>query len=313
MNKDKEKIDWSEECWKEMLVYQRRYMWLEDTLDKLATWFGLKPGMTAVDVGCGLGYLGYIYWPYFGEGGRYFGVDISAELIKEAEEKAKQWAKGGEASFKVGDAYKLPFPDDFTDLVMCHILLIHLEKPELALNEMIRVVKPGGIVVCHEPDNVSTLLTIRYPSLPELEIEKQLLIAKIVITANKGRIKLGLGDWSIGRKITGMMKRLDLTDIGVRINDRAYYIEPPYEGPLQQYHLEHVKKQWLDEKRHKTWMDRLKEGFLAAGGDPRDFERYRGLDQRIMSTIRRQIENGEFFQCGSGDIYVTKGRKGERI
>ncbi|MGB7063294.1 MAG: methyltransferase domain-containing protein [Candidatus Zixiibacteriota bacterium] len=311
MTQDKEKIDWSDECWKESLVYQRKCMWLEDTVAKLAGWLGLKPGMTAVDVGCGLGYLGYTYWPYIGQRGRYLGVDISPELVNDAQKASEEWAKGGEASFKVGDAYKLPFPDDFADVVMSHIVFIHLEEPERALAEMIRVAKPGGLVVSHEPDNVSTLLTIRYPSLPELEIDELLLIAKIALTYNKGRIKLGLGDWSIGRKVAGMMKRLDLTDIGVRINDRAYYIEPPYEGLLQQYHLEHVKKQWLDEKRHKTWLGRMKAGFLAGGGEPGDFERYEELDGRIMSTIRRQVENGEFFQCGSGDIYVTKGKKPE--
>jgi len=309
MTHHKEKIDWSDQCWKEMLVYQRKCMWLEDTVDKLAAWLGLKPGMTAVDVGCGLGYLGYTYWPYFGKGGQYMGVDISPELVRDAGKASEEWAKEGNASFKVGDAYKLPLPNDFADLVMCQIVLMHLGRPQDALAEMIRLAKPGGVIACHEPDNVSTVLTIRYPSLPELEIDELLLIAKIALTYNKGRIKLGLGDWSIGRKVPRMMKELRLTDIGVRINDRAYYIEPPYEGLLQQYHLEHVKKQWLDEKRRATWMGRLKEGFLAAGGDPGDFDRYRELDRRIMSAIGRQVEKGEFFQCGSGDIYITKGKK----
>jgi len=309
MDQDKKRIDWSEKCWKEMLVYQRKSMWLEDTLDKFAAWLGLKPGMTAVDVGCGLGYLGYTYWPYFGKGGRYFGVDISPELIREAEDIAKEWSKGGEASFKVGDAYNLPFPDDFADLAMCHIVLIHLEKPELALAEMIRMAKPGGLIMCQEPDNVSTMLTRQYPSMPDLEIEEQLLIAKIVITYNIGRIKLGLGDWSIGRKIPRMMKKLGLSNIGVRINDRAYYLEPPYEGPLQQYHLEWAKKKYLDENQHQTWRDQLKDGFLAGGGDPEDFRRYRELDDRIISIVRRQIEDGEYFECGSGDMYVIRGRK----
>lgn len=313
MSQDKKKIDWSEECWKEMLVYQRKSMWFEDTVDKLAAWLGLKHGMTAVDVGCGLAYLGYTYWPYFGEGGQYFGVDLSPELVKDAEKAAEEWGKGGKVSFKVGDAYKLPFPDDFADLAMCQIVLIHLEKPQKALAEMVRVVKPGGLIVCKEPDNVSTMLTIRYPSMPELQIEEQLLIAKITMTYNKGRIKLGLGDWSIGRKVPRMMKKLGLTDIGVRINDRAYYLEPPYEGPLQQYHLEYVKKQWLDQKRHKTRRDRLKDGFLAGGGDPEDFERYQELDDRIISIVRRQVEDGEYFECGSGDFYVIKGKKPKRI
>jgi len=309
MTQDNEKIDWSEKCWKDTLVYQRKCLWLEDTLDKLAAWLSLEPGMTAVDVGCGLGYLGYTYWPYFGEGGKYFGVDISPDLVKDAEKAANDWAKGGEACFKVGDAYKLPFPDNFADLVMCHILLIHLENPEQALAEMLRVVKPGGLIMCKEPDNVATVLTRRYPSLPELEIDELLLIAKIAMTYNKGRIKLGLGDWSIGRKIPRMMKKLGLTDIGVRLNDRSYYLEPPYEGPLQQYHLDYVKNQMLDEKRYGTWRDRLKAGFLAGGGDPEVFERFRELDDRIISAVRQQVEDGEFFQCGSGDIYIVRGRK----
>lgn len=63
MNQDKKKIDWSKGRWKEMLIEQRKFMWHKDTIDKLAVWLELKPGMTAVDVGCGLGNLGYTYWP----------------------------------------------------------------------------------------------------------------------------------------------------------------------------------------------------------------------------------------------------------
>jgi len=313
MSQDKYKIDWSEKCWKEMLVYQRKSLWLEDTLDKLADWLGLKPGMTAVDVGCGLGYLGYTYWPYFGEGGQYFGVDISSELIREAEKAAKEWAKGGKASFKVGDAYKLPFPDDFADLVMCQILLIHLEKPELALAEMIRVAKPCGLVMCKEPDNLSVLLENWYWSLPELSIDEQLLFKKVALICHRGRIKLGQGDGSIGNKVPFMMNKLGLTEIGIRQNDAVCYIEPPYEGFRQKDLLDHVKKQWLDENRRKTWMDRERKHFLSGGGDPAEYDRYREIHERNMQAFRQQIKDGKYFACGSSHIYIIKGRKPKRI
>ncbi len=313
MSPDRKKIDWSEECWKEMLVYQRKFAWFEDTLDKLAAWLGLKPGMTAVDVGCGLGYLGYTYWPYFGDGGYYFGVDKSPKLLREAKEATKEWAIKGETSFAVGDAYKLPFPDDLADLVMCQTLLMHLEKPWKALAEMIRVAKPGGIIVCQEPDNLSPMLAKRHWSLPEFDIEEQLLFAKVAIISNKGRIKLGQGDNSIGPKVPRMMNKLGLSEIDIRLNDRVFYLQPPYEGPLQQHSLESVKKELLDEKRHKILIDREKKQFLAGGGDSEEYDRYREMQGRIMLVFRQQIENGEYFACGSVDHYIIKGRKPKRI
>ena len=310
MSQNGKKIDWTEKCWKEMLVYQRKSAWLEDTLDKLAAWMDLKPGMTAVDVGCGLSYLGYTYWPYFGKGGRYIGVDASSELLKDAAEAAREWAKNGETSFVAGDAYSLPLPNDFADWVMCQTLLMHLEKPELALAEMTRVVKPGGLVMCKEPDHLATMMTEGYWSIPEFDIEEKLLLRKRAFLCHKGRIKLGRGDNHVAPKVPRMMKKLGLMDIGVRTNDRALFLEPPYEGELQQHQLEHIKKQWLDEKRYKVWMDREKEEFLAGGGDPEEYDRYRKIADRTRLIFRQQIENGEYFACsGGGCFYVIKGRK----
>ncbi len=116
---------------------------------------------------------------------------------------------------------------------MCQTLLMHLEKPELALAEMVRVVKPGGLIMCNEPDNLSTMLAKHYWSIPELDIEEELLIKKVYLITNKGHIKLGRGDQNIGSKVPVMMKRLALTEIEARMNDKVQFLHPPYEGPLQ--------------------------------------------------------------------------------
>jgi ubiquinone/menaquinone biosynthesis C-methylase UbiE len=309
MSQDNNEIDWSEECWKEMLVYQRESLWLEDTMDKLALWLGLKPGMTAVDVGCGLGYMGYTYWSYFGKGGKYIGVDSSEKLLKQADQASKDWAEDGEAEFKMGNAYKLPFPDNFADLVMCQTLMIHLEHPERALAEMMRVAKPGGLLMCHEPDNLSVLLEDWVWSLPEQSIEEQLLFKKVALICNKGRIKLGQGDSSIGKKVPFMMNKLGLEEIGIRQNDAVCYVEPPYEGPRQKALLENVKKQWLDENRRNAWMDRERKHFLAGGGNPKELDRYREIQKRNLQAFRQQIKEGKYSVGGAGHIYIIKGRK----
>ena len=309
MNQDKERIDWSDKTWKETLVYQRKSMWLEDTLDMLTTWLGLNPGMTVVDVGCGLGYLGYACWPYFGKGGRYFGVDESSDLLRDAEKAAGEWAEGGEACFKTGDAYKLPFEDDFADLVMCQALLMQLDNPETALAEMIRVAKPGGLVMCTEPDNLSVLLEKWHWSLPDLSIDEQLLFKKVALVSNQGGIKLGAGDSSIGNKVPFMMSKLGLLEIGIRQNDAVCYIEPPYEGSRQKDLLDNVKKQWLDEDRRKAWMGRERKHFLAGGGDPAEYDRYLKVHERNMQAFRQQIKDGTYSVCGSGHVYIIKGTK----
>jgi SAM-dependent methyltransferase len=309
MSENTKNIDWSTPCWKEMLVYQRKAIWHKDTLDRMAAWLGLEPGMTVADVGCGLGYLGYTYWPYFGQGGQYYGVDASPALLLDATNAARSWATGGKFQFTAGDAYHLPFPDDLADVTMCQALLIHLNQPERALAEMVRVTKPGGLVVCHEPDNVSRRVGGLYSSLPQLDIEDHLLVAKVSLICNKGRIALGQGDNSIGAKIPHLMKRLNLTDIQIRNNDKVAFLEPPYESPQQAILLEKIKKGFFDAERQEIMRNRERKEFLAGGGDPKEYERYREIDDRALALMQRQIENREFFMCTAQDSYVVKGTK----
>ena len=90
MSHEHHKPDWSSEYWKDMLIYQRRGMIRDDSFPTIVAWLELKPGMEMVDVGCGLGYLGYTFWPYFGEGGKYTGLDLNAQLIEDAGQNAHQ-------------------------------------------------------------------------------------------------------------------------------------------------------------------------------------------------------------------------------
>ena len=302
-------IDWSDDRWKEMLVNQRKFMWREDTLAMLATWLGIKPGMTAVDVGCGLGYLGYTYWPFFGAGGRYFGIDKSHKLLRDATAAAKGWATDGEARFVTGDLYRMPFPDGIADWVMCQVVMIHLKDPGLALSEMVRVAKPGGLVTCIEPDNLSNGLTNGYWSVPEFSVEDQLLRKKVTLICSKGRIKLGRGNDNIAPKIPNMMKELGLLNIEIRNNDRVQLLLPPYEGAEQQHHLAMMKKQLLDEKNIEFWLKSMEEEFVAGGGTQEEFSEMRRISDRLKPIIRQQMEDGTYASCGGNFFYVIKGRK----
>lgn len=300
---------WDYERWKDRLVWSRKGMWLEDTVRTLATWLGLKPGMAAVDVGCGLGYLGHTYWDHFGEEGRYFGVDATPKLLMDAAQAASHWVTNGEAYFVGGSAYALPFPDDFADCVMCQALLMHLEDPERALIEMVRVAKPGGLVMCQELDELSGLLTKGYESLPQLSFEEDLILTKGILRYHRGRMKLGKGDCNLASRIPVMMSAIGLTDIGVQTNNIPYCMIPPYDDEIQQDQLEKVRRFYSDERGYQLWRDREKEAFLAGGGDLQEYEDYGRLVDRRTALTREQLQSGCYSACKVSHFYVSKGRK----
>jgi len=309
MSENKKHIDWADDHYKQMLVYQRRYMWHEDTLDRYAAWLGLHPGMTVADIGCGLGYMGYTYWKYYGENGKYIGIDNQPKLLEDARRQTEQWAKGGEAKFLEGDAYDLPLDDNSVDCAMCQTLLMHLEKPRDALAEMTRVVKPGGLVLCHEPDNLSSSMQHRFNSLPELDIDDEAFCHKIQLICHRGRIKRGRGDCAIGAHIPHLMSQLGLVDIDIRNNDVVFQLEPPYDNPVQQHRYDSMKKHVVSDSARQQELDTLRREFDAGGGEPEDFKRYIRIRDRSLDTFRKQVEQGKFFACGGYFYYICKGRK----
>ncbi len=302
-------VDWSQNRYKQLLIEQRKFMWRDDTIDKLAKWLGLSPGMTAIDIGCGLGYLGYTWWPYFGKRGYYIGIDKSPQLLRDAKQASTIWAKGGKARFINSDAYKLPISDNSADLVMCQVVLMHLVHPQKALAEMVRVARPGGLVLCVEPDNLSSMLAKRNWSFSDQSIEMFLLDFKISLIANKGRIKLGLGDNNIGVQIPHMMSELALIDIDARINDEVWFIEPPYKGEKQQYRFKMLKRNMLDDKHTKFFKEQERKEFIAGGGVVKEFEKYYKIVDKLKPKIKKQFKEGKLFSCGSHDFYIIKGRK----
>jgi ubiquinone/menaquinone biosynthesis C-methylase UbiE len=302
-------IDWSKDHWKEMLIEQRRFLWTPDIIERYAQWMNVRQGMTAVDVGCGLGFLGYTYWPHFGNGGKYIGIDQSEDLLKEASQAAKEWAKGGEAEFKKGDSYNLPLDDDSADWIMCQTLLMHLDRPREALSEMIRILKPGGLIMCKEPDNLSGILARQYLSAADFGNEDYLRAARVQLAIHDGRRKLGRGDQSIGNKVAHMLRELGMVDIDVKMKELVYFLEPPYENEQQQHRLKQLRKQYSDSKGKDLWRSKGREEFLAGGGDLRDFEQHCETMEKYFDRALKQMDSSEFAACGGYFSYIIRARK----
>jgi mycothiol synthase len=109
---------------------------------------GLSPGDSVLDVGCGTGpELGPLA-ATVGRDGRVVGLERSGALIAQARERGRDHR--GRVELVQGDARALPFDDAQFDACRADRTLQHLDRPESALAEMVRVTRPGGRVVATE-------------------------------------------------------------------------------------------------------------------------------------------------------------------
>jgi ubiquinone/menaquinone biosynthesis C-methylase UbiE len=106
---------------------------------------GLTPAAAVLDVACG---LGDDVARLKARAARAVGLDRSESLIAAA--RARHADAGCE--FVAGDAAALPFPDGTFDAVRVDRSLQHIETPGRVIREMARVARPGGVVLCAEPD-----------------------------------------------------------------------------------------------------------------------------------------------------------------
>jgi len=110
----------------------------------------LKPDMKILDVGCGPGTITVDLALRIPQG-HITGIDYAPEALEAACAFAKE--KGADnVDFQPGDIFALPFPDHTFDVTHAHQVIQHVSDPVMALREMRRVTKPGGIVANREGD-----------------------------------------------------------------------------------------------------------------------------------------------------------------
>ncbi|MEJ8660914.1 MULTISPECIES: class I SAM-dependent methyltransferase [Streptomyces] len=159
----------------------------------------LRPGDEVLDVGCGPGTitadLAALVAP-----GTVTAVDAAADVLDRAREVVAARALLN-VRFAVADVHALDFPDDSFDVVHAHQVLQHVGDPVLALREMRRVCRPGGIVAVRDSDYGAFAW---YPEVPVLD--DWLALYRRVARANGG-------EPDAGRRLYSWARRAGFTEV----------------------------------------------------------------------------------------------------
>ncbi len=109
---------------------------------------GLPEGSRGLDAGCGIGSHTLLLAEVLGPRGQVTGLDLSAELVAYAQGLAKQSVHVKQVSFRHGNVNELPFHDNLFDWAWSVDCVGHptVGEPLTALQELVRVVRPGGQV-----------------------------------------------------------------------------------------------------------------------------------------------------------------------
>lgn len=110
----------------------------------------LRPGLTVLEAGCGLGDDALRIAGRIAPGGKVIGVDASSAMIERARQQAL--AAHIPVEFLVADVRALPFPDDAFARVRIDRVLQHIFQPEKVIAELGRVLAAGGLLLAYDND-----------------------------------------------------------------------------------------------------------------------------------------------------------------
>lgn len=279
------------------LEQSRAMRFRPELLPALLDYFGLTRGMEVLDVGCGPGTMAL----YFSEGvapGRVTGIDLEKAFIRHAARKAKR-ARISNVSFRVGDAYHLPFGKETFDAVVSYTSVGVLTDPEKAVREMIRVCRPGGTVSLGEA--VSGPWGVGFTGIDSLEASDSFAGSRRFhqLTQKTERLRLSSPPSGIGSlrwptsSFMGLLHHLHLSQI--RFNAWGYGRSP------DDYQTTHTERRILENARSERQL-RVSAAHLL----PEEYSELVGLTRSRDQWLRRHPA----YDWDAGLSTVVSGRKG---
>ncbi len=170
---------------------------------------GIEPGWRVLDAGCGSGSYLPLLAGIVGPSGSVHAVDLAPDNVAFVEERLRRWDLPCTVEARAASLGALPYPDDAFDAVWCANTTLHFGDEDLpsVLAELLRVVRPGGLVAVKDVD---TNLLRFYPADPFLvfRLSESGLRAERVAAESRGSLR--------GRELRRWLERSGLTGVWQR-------------------------------------------------------------------------------------------------
>ena len=111
--------------------------------DAMMDWLAPRPGQRLLDVAGGTGDIAFRFLKRAGVGSAVV-LDLTENMLTEGRKRAEAEQLATSLDWVVGDAMALPFADSSFDVYTISFGIRNVTRPQQALNEAFRVLKPGG-------------------------------------------------------------------------------------------------------------------------------------------------------------------------
>jgi SAM-dependent methyltransferase len=296
---------WADKGTGELLHLRVKTFYNSDYFDQIILpLLDISHGETVLDVGCGYGGLAFILAQKRPDL-RIIGVDIEDEVLEMATEAAAE-NNLANLEFRLGDATRLEFKDNQFDLVVCQTLLTHVSDAQEVVNEMARVLRPGGRFMAAEYaisgawsdyDNVSE------SKRNEAWHQEYFRLRRLY---SQGKLTLSRGDEQAGIQVPLLATNAGLEVFDLRLNDRALHVIPPYNHQKQEDYLELLESTYDTDQESKN-LEYTIEIIQAAGGSEQDAIRlFNAVDR---SALRKAIRERSLTMLRAFRLYLTFANK----
>jgi SAM-dependent methyltransferase len=285
----------------------RDYWWNLDFLELIGKRLSLDRIQDVLDVGSGVGHWGQLLANVIPSSARVQGVDRDPLWVEKAAARAAAHGLAARFKYQVAVAEKLPFADASFDLVTCQTVLIHTPDPGAVVDEMVRVARPGGLILAAEPNNVARALMFDSVSFHD-PVDEIIARVRLQLICERGKAALGEGNNSIGDIVPGLFAERDLVNVCVYLNDKTDILLPPYDSAAQRAALE----EHADFKDRDFWLwsrEDTRRYFIAGGGREGEFEALWLVAISSNDKFDKAIADRTYAGTEAGICYLVAGRK----